>query len=173
VTNAGHPPPPSASPEPSIAGTERAQVKRRWLALALVSLVLLGAGIAVMLIGMSSRSDAESDRDKKSEQLAAQRRATGEAEQQARQRRAQAAEVAGAADVVLDLAAQIAQKDDELISAHEDAVNSFANPNPTAFNAAIDRADVNVDEFNALVDRANAANDDLTQKVNALRAGRR
>jgi hypothetical protein len=180
MSNAGHPPPPppptppippNGSPEPVVAGAERARIKPPWLALAVMSLVLLGAGIGVLLIGMSSRSDAESDRDTKRELLVAQRRATREAEQEAQQRRAQAAEVAGAADVVLDLAAQISQKNDQVISAHEEAVNSFANPDPAAFNAARDRANVLVDEFNRLVEQANAANEVLTQRITALRGG--
>lgn len=143
-------------------------MSRRWLALPLVSLVLLVIGIGVMLVGMSSKSDAESDRDKKSEQLVSQRRATREAEQEAEERRAQALEVADGADAVLNLSAQISQKDDEILRANQDAVNSFSNPNPSTFNAAVDRASTLVDEANALIDQANAAISALEAKVNAL-----
>jgi hypothetical protein len=165
------PTPPGPPSRASVSGTDRPRLNRRWVVLVIASFVVLGIGIGVMLIATNSRSDAESDRDTKNEQLVSQRSATREAEQEARLRRAQAAEVADAADVVLNLAAQIYQIDDQVMSANQDAVDSFSNPDPSTFNAATDRSSALIDQANALIDQVNAAIDVMNAKIDALGQG--
>ena len=166
------PPPPEVPPGASSTGSNRPRLSRRWLVLAVASVVLLGIGIGVMFIGTSSRSDAENDRDKKNQQLVSQRRATRQAEQEAQQRRAQGGEVADAADVVLNLAAQIYQIDDQVMSANQDGVDTFSDPNPSRFNAAGDRSGALIDQANALIAQVNAAINAMNAKIDALGQGR-
>ena len=159
------PGPPRMAPPPSPA---RSRVNGWLVAFAVTSVVLLGVGIAVLLLGKSSQSDAESDRDTKQEQLASQRKSSAATEQEAEQRRQQANDVAAASDNVLNLSVQGVQNDQQIVSASQDAVNTFENPDPTAFNAAVDRRVAAVERDNALTAQLNAALDDLRAKVDAL-----
>ena len=174
MSSTGPPPPPiptsptPAPPPPPVVAPQRPRVNGWLVALAVTSAVLLAVGLTVFLLGRSSQSDAESDRDAKQEQLTSQRRATGATEQEAQLRRAQATDVANSADSVLGLASQIAQYDSQIVTANRDAVNTFSNPDPTQYNAAVDRADALINQQSALIDQLNVAIGTLNAKLDAL-----
>lgn len=143
----------------------RSRVSRWRVVFAAASVVLLGIAVAVLVLGRISESNATSDRDAEREQLVSQRKSTAASAQDARQRRAQATQVAEAADAVLSLADQIAQNDAQLLSVGQDAVNHYADADPSAYNAAVDRGTALIARDGALKGQINAALDTLRAQL--------
>ena len=158
-------PPPMAPPPAPMAPAERSSVSRWRIVFAAASGVMLGIGIAVLALGHASESDAKRDRDAKREQLISQRKSTSASALAARQRRAQAMEVADAADAVLSLADQIAQNDAQLLSVGQDAVSHYADADPSVYNAAVDRGAALIARDGALKGQINTALDTLRAKL--------
>jgi epoxyqueuosine reductase QueG len=154
-------------PTPTVP-PKRPRVSRWRIALAAASVVLLGIGFAALVFGRISESNAESARDAKREQVSSQRKSTAATAQAAQQRRAQATQVADAADAVLSLADQIAQNDAQLLSVGQDAVNHYADADPSAYNAAVDRGTALIARDGALKGQINAALDALRAKLAAF-----
>lgn len=158
-------PQPMAPPPATIAPTERSRVSRWRIVFAGASVVLLAIGIALLALGRTSESDAKSDRDAKREQMISQRKSTEASAQAARQRRAQAIQVADAADAVLSLADQITQNDAQLLSVGQDAVNHYADADPSVYNAAVGRGTALIARDGALKAQINAALETLRAKL--------
>jgi uncharacterized protein HemX len=150
------------------APPKRPRVSRSRIALAAASVVLLGIGVAVLILGRTSESNAKRDRDAKREQLTSQRNSTAATAQAAQQRRSQGTQVADAADAVLTLADQIAQNDAQLLSVGQDAVNHYADADPSAYNAAVDRGTALNARDGVLKGQINAALDALRAKLAAF-----
>ena len=158
-------PAPIAPSSASMAPTQRSRISRWRIVLAAASVVLLAVGIAVFTLGHTSESDAKNDRDAKREQLISQRKSSAASAEAARQRSAEAMQVAGAADAVLSLADQIAQNDAQLVSVGQDAVSHYADADPSAYNAAVDRGAGLIARDGALKGQINTALDTLRAKL--------
>ena len=158
-------PVPIASPPGPTDPAEPSRISRWHVVLAAASVVLLGIGVAVLVLGRTSESNANSDRDAKREQLISQRKSSAASSQAAQQRRGQAAQVADAADAVLSLADQIAQNDAQLLNVGQDAVNHYADANPSVYNAAVDRGTALIARDGDLKGQINVALDALRAKL--------
>jgi len=166
VSHTAHSAPvPIASPPGPTDPAQPSRINRWHVVLVAASVVLLGIGVAALVLGRTSESNANSDRDAKREQLISQRKSSAASSQAAQQRRGQAAQVADAADAVLSLADQIAQNDAQLLSVGQDAVNHYADANPSVYNAAVDRGTALIARDGDLKGQINAALDTLRAKL--------